>query len=422
MATLLGLFLFARPSRAAHFLPADLSLADARQIAAERNWDLLAAAAGVDAAMAQRIVSREFPNPTFSASSVLINVDNHPSSTPAGNGFWDRNYDTILAINQLFEIGGKRRNRQASAQAGYEQARAQFLDARRVLDLGIARAYIAAALADRNASVLSNSAASLRKEAQLAEIRLKAGEISESDCSQIQINAARFEQDARTAEANAIQARVALEVLLGEPKPDGKIRLIDPLESMASQGLVEGRSSAGRPDILAAEAALRKAEADVGVQRANRVPDPTLLAQYEHQPPDQPNTVGFGVSLPLPLWNHNRGNILNSQAALEQARLALRKAEAQAAADLATAGITYQDAHKRLDNYRNQINPESEKVRNTVAYAYQKGGASLVDLLVAERGDNDVRLAAAQAAADTANAVAALEAATFDARRTLTKK
>jgi cobalt-zinc-cadmium efflux system outer membrane protein len=152
------------------------------------------------------------------------------------------------------------------------------------------------------------------------------------------------------------------------------------------------------------------------------VPDPTLLAQYEHQPPDQPNTLGFGVSLPLPLWNHNRGNILNSQAALEQARLALRKAEAQAAADLATAGITYEDAHKRWDNYRNQINPESEKVRNTVAYAYQKGGASLVDLLVAERGDNDVRLAAAQAAADTANAVAALEAATFDARRSLTKK
>ena len=97
-----------------------LSLADAQRLAFEKNWDLLAAAVGVDAATAQKIVAHEFPNPTLSLSSFKINVDNHPSSTPEGNGLWDRSYDTIFAINQLFEIGGKRRNRKASAQAGFE--------------------------------------------------------------------------------------------------------------------------------------------------------------------------------------------------------------------------------------------------------------------------------------------------------------
>src|SRR5947207_9907873 len=94
------------------------TLAQAQQIALEKNWDLLAAATGVDLATAQKVVAREFPNPTFSFSSSKINVDNHPSSTPEGNGLWDRSYDTIFAINQLLEIGGKRRSRQASAQAG----------------------------------------------------------------------------------------------------------------------------------------------------------------------------------------------------------------------------------------------------------------------------------------------------------------
>src|SRR5882762_6134160 len=117
-----------------------LSLADAQRIALERNWDLLAAAAGVDAALAQKIIAREFPNPTLSASSSKINLDNHTSSTSAGNGLWERNYDTILAINQLFEIGGKRRNRKTSAQAGFEAANAQFFDARRTLDLAVTRA------------------------------------------------------------------------------------------------------------------------------------------------------------------------------------------------------------------------------------------------------------------------------------------
>ena len=63
-----------------------LSLADAQRLAFEKNWDLLAAAAGVDAATAQKIVAREFPNPTLSQYSSLINVDNHPSSTSEGNG------------------------------------------------------------------------------------------------------------------------------------------------------------------------------------------------------------------------------------------------------------------------------------------------------------------------------------------------
>src|SRR5512143_155340 len=63
-----------------------LSLADAQRMAFERNWDLLAAAAGVDAATAQKIVAHEFPNPTLSLSTFKINVDEHPSSTVMGNG------------------------------------------------------------------------------------------------------------------------------------------------------------------------------------------------------------------------------------------------------------------------------------------------------------------------------------------------
>ncbi len=395
-----------------------LSLAAAQRLALERNWDLLAAAAGVDAATAQKIVSHEFPNPTFSWSTTLINVDNHPSSTPSGNGLWDRSYDTIFAVNQLFEIGGKRRNRQRSAQAGYEEAKAQFFDAKRTLDLGVAKAYFAAAQAEENARVLQESAGTLRQEANLAGIRLKAGEISSADKNQIDINAERFELDARSAQAAAAQARVGLEVLLGMPHPDGHCVLTDKLDNLIATAAAPATNSSGvwRPDVVAAEAAWRRAEADLRLQKANRIPDPTVLAQYEHVPPDNPNTIGVGLSFPLPLWNRNRGNILAAQAVVEQARLAFEKTKAQAAADIATALLAYEDASKRWQNYRDSIRPKSEEVRKTKAYAYQKGGASLLDMLVAERDDNEVRLAAIQAASDTAGALAALTAATTEIR------
>jgi outer membrane protein TolC len=142
--------------------PSQLTLADAQRMAFERNWDLLAAAAGVEAATAQKIVARQFQNPTLSQYTSLINVDNHPNSTVMGNGLWERSYDTIFAINQLFEIGGKRRNRKASAQAGFEGAKAQLFDARRTLDLAVAKAYVAAAQAEENVRVLRQSASTLR--------------------------------------------------------------------------------------------------------------------------------------------------------------------------------------------------------------------------------------------------------------------
>jgi len=401
-----------------------LSLTDAQRIAFERNWDLLAAAAGVDAATAQKIVAKEFPNPSFSYSTAYVNVDNHPNSTIMGNGLWERSYDTIFAINQLFEIGGKRRSRQNSAQADFEAAKALLLDAKRTLDLAVAKAYVAAALARENVDVLRQSAATLRQEASLAEVRLKAGEISNSDKTQIEITAERFELDARTAEAAAAQARIALEVLLGMPHPKDDCVLTGSLEQLTRSlpGAATNSTGACRPDVIAAEAAWRKAEADLRLQKAIRIPDPTVLAQYEHDPPDFPNSIGFGVSFPVPLWNRNRGNILAAEAAREQARLAFEKARAQAVADIATALLAYNDAAKRCQSYRESIQPKSDQVRKTKAYAYQKSGASLLDMLVAERDNNDVRLAANQAASDTAIAIATLKAATQEIQPSQLKK
>ncbi len=394
--------------------PQALSLAEAQRLAFERNWDLLATAQGVEAATAQKIVAHEFPNPTFSFYSSQINVDGHPNSTIEGNGLWQRSYDTIIAINQLFEVGGKRGSRQKSAQAGFEAAKALLFDAKRTLDLAVAKAYVAAAQAEENVRVLMQSAGTLREEAKIAEVRLRAGEISTADKSRIEITAEQFELNAQSARATAAQARVALEVLLGVPQPKEDCVLSDRLERLSALAAPINTNSVGtwRPDVVAAEAAWRKAESDLSFQKAVRIPDPTVQAQYEHLPPDYPNSVGFSVSLPVPLWNRNRGNILAAKAAREQARLAFEKAKAQAVADIAVARLAYEDALKRWQSYRESVRPKSEHIRETMAYAYQKGGASLLDLLQAERDDNDVRLAAAQAASDAATTAAAFKAAT----------
>jgi outer membrane protein, heavy metal efflux system len=391
----------------------ELSLTQAQSIAFQRNWDLLAARTGIDVAAAQLLVAKEFPNPTLSWSTMKI--DPRGNGTPLGNAVWNRSYDTIVSVSQLVEIGGKRHSRQDSARAGIAAARARFFDARRSLEQGVTRAYVAALLADKNARVLGESARSLRQEADIAQIRFKAGDISDSDRKQIENSAAVFDLQARSAESGATQARVQVEILMGEKVPRGQWVATDSLEQLGlSMPVRQPQITPGtRPDVLAAQEDLRKAQSDLALQKAARVPDPTFSLFYERNPPGPPgpDTIGRGVSIPLPLWNHNRGNIRAAEAMREQSEWSLGKITAQAQADIAIAELTYEEALQRWKRYQEEIRPRSAQVRESIAFAYGKGGASLVDLLTAERDDNSVRLAAAQALSDAASAAADLKAA-----------
>ena len=393
-----------------------LDLAEAKRIAFERNWDLLAARSGVDSATAQLIISKEFPNPTTSITTARIG--SHENATPMGNGLWERNYDSIAAVSQLLEIAGKRRDRQNAARAGLLGARARFYDARRTLDQGVTKAYMAALLAEANVRIFNQSAGYLQRQAKIAEDRFQAGDISDADKKQIEINAGQYELQAKGAEAAAIQARVAVEVLMGVRQPKGEWTPAEPLESLMTippaPSEAHPAEGAARSDVLAARADLKSAQANLQLQKALRIPDPTFLLEGEHNPPGggpPTDTIGIGVSFPLPLWNRNGGAIKAAQAGVEQSEIALTRAQAQVAADIASAQAEYDEARTRWDRYRTDLEAKSTQARESVAFAYEKGGASLANLLDAERTDNDVRLATAQAMADTASTRADLEAA-----------
>jgi cobalt-zinc-cadmium efflux system outer membrane protein len=395
-----------------------LSLAQAKQIAFERNWDLLAAKSGIDGATAQLIVAKEFPNPSLSWSTARIGT--HDSSTATGNDLWNRNYDTIVQVNQLIEIAGKRHDRQMAGRAGVAGARARFFDMKRTLDQGVTKAYLAALLAGENVRILNESSGYMLHEADIAGARFKAGDLSDSDKKQIEINAEQFELQAKAAEATATQARISVEILLGISKPTGDWMPTDSLDQLvpATTPASEAKATGARPDVLAAEADLQGGQAQLKLQKAERVPDPTFSFGVEHNPPGggpgigpDVNTVIAGFSLPLPLWNLNGGNIKAAQATVDQFQVALGKLKAQAQADIANAESSYQEARTRWLRYRDITGPKSKQVRESVAFAYNKGGASLVDFLNAEQTDNTIRLALAQAISDTASTAADLAAA-----------
>jgi cobalt-zinc-cadmium efflux system outer membrane protein len=400
-------------ARAAEPAPAPgLTLAAAQALALARNDDYKVAEAQVGAALAQLRVAREFPNPTLGLSTAKISTDGVTEATPLGNGLLARSYDSIVSLSQLFTVG-KRGLQRDAATAGVHAAEFQRDDARRLLLLAVTQAYAAGLAARQQAAALQDSAAKLRHEADIAAHRLKAGDLSASDEAQLEIAA---DQDELGADAEAAAARTAvvtLEILLGEPAPRGTTLLADSLDGWmaALDPALEGTDFGSRPDIAAAEAAARQADVNVTLQRRSRVPDVTASVQYERNPPAQPDTVGVGVSLPLPVWDHFDGEVDGARSARDAAQAQLEKVRIQATADVTAARVAFHEAYQRARRYQSSLVPRSAQVAQSVAYAFGKGGASLVDLLEAERNDNVIRLGAAQAEADAASAAVALRAA-----------
>ncbi len=392
---------------------ASLTLAQARRQALEHNWEVLAARSGLELAEAQRIVAGEYPNPTFGATVGKIPSDGTPAGTSLGTGFWDRSYDTVLAIDQPIDSPRRRSLREDSAKAGIDAARARFDDARRVLDAAAIKAYVAAALAEENGRLLNRTATFLRESVEIARIRFDAGDISEADRNQIEVEADRFALAAHANEAAVRSARLALELITGEKSPSGDWHGADHLDDLVRQVHPEALETGGetRPDLLAAEAAARKTERDLSLEKALRFPTPSILLQYEHNPPTDRNTVGLGVSLDLPVWNRRKGEIAAAAVARDQANRDREHTAAIIASDRVAARASFDSARAQWQAYDGEILPKAEFVRRSSEFAFRSGGTSLLQLLEAERNANDLRLAAAQAASDTLSAAADLAAA-----------
>jgi outer membrane protein, heavy metal efflux system len=388
--------------------PSSLSSTEALRLTRERNPDILAARSGLEVAEAQRQIAGEFPNPVFGWQTSKIPTDGSSTATGAGNGWFERSYDSVLSLGQLVEVGGKRRERRRSSDEGVAVAAARLLDAERVAITATLKAYVAVVVARTNESLSIQTAESFAKTARLAADREEAGDISSSERAQVEIAAGRFQADVALAEVASRNAVQTLEAILNLPTSVGSRALTDDLATLTAatahlsipEPLGDGQVASRRPDLLALEAALRKAEADLALQKAFRIPDPTLLAQYERQPPDQRNTVGLGVSIPIPAGNRNGGAIRAAQAALRAAQRELELGRSRFLAELAANRAALTSASARATNFVDVLLPKAEKVRQAVEFAYREGAASLLELLEAERSANEIRLAAASAQGD----------------------
>jgi cobalt-zinc-cadmium efflux system outer membrane protein len=201
----------------------------------------------------------------------------------------------------------------------------------------------------------------------------------------------QYESDVQTAEVNLRTAKIGLLTLLDDRTPVEKMDVVGVFDfNDRIETLDDYRRMAidTRPDLRAAIQSVDKAVTDHKLAVANGSTDPTLGTWYTHNGsfnnPDALNTLGVSVSVPLRIFDHNQGEKLRTEIDIKRNERLREGVETQVYSDVDSAYAMLNSDLILLRPYKARYLQQAVRVRDTIFFSYQHGGASLLDFLNAE--------------------------------------
>jgi cobalt-zinc-cadmium efflux system outer membrane protein len=271
-------------------------------------------------------------------------------------------------------------------------------DAQRTLELQLKTTYINAVLARDNLDFALQVQEGANKIFTLNQTRYNAGAISEADLAKVETMKLESDQavDAATQALRAAKVQLAFMLGVRGPIPDFHIEqdlpkfVVPPKLGATSPQALLDEAMQHRPDLKAIAFQRDRASASVALARRLRFPDLGLDVQYSQQAGTtvnaaQPPTVSFGLIGTLPLFYFQKGEIMKATADLHTQQLTLAKTEAQVVADVEAGYNAFASSRKLVERMEDRLLDRSKRARDLVSLQYQKGAASLLEYLDAQR-------------------------------------
>jgi cobalt-zinc-cadmium efflux system outer membrane protein len=358
------------------------------------NPTLKAGQLNVEESKAEEITAYLRPNPDFN-----LTVDG--TQIAPSHGVWQPLAGTFESpgLSYLHERRHKRELRLESAQKGTAVATSGQADLERTLLFDLRSAFIQTLQAKAVVALAKDNLSYYDQFLGVSNERFKAGDIAQIDLDRLQLQRVQFESDLQTAQVNLRTAKIQLLTLLNDRTPVDAFDVAGSFDfSDQVQTLDEFRQIAtdNRPDLKAAMQSVDKANTDHKLAVANGSVDPTFGGWYTHNSstnnPFAINTVGVSMSVPLRVFDRNQGEKLRTQLDIQRNERLRDATQAQVFSDVDSSYATLNSNLSLLRPYKNQYLQQAIRVRDTVSFAYQHGGASLLDFLNAQNDYRSIQL------------------------------
>ncbi|ASV36542.1 type I secretion protein TolC [Pseudomonas sp. NS1(2017)] len=348
-----------------------LTLDTALQTAFANNPDLAAAQWEIDIAQGGRQQAGLIPNPVASWDVEDTRRDSRTTS---------------IKISQALELGGKRGARIDVATRALDAAALNLEQRRNTLRAEVIDNYYGALRAQERLDLAQRSMVVAERGLVVANGRVTAGKASpvEATRAQVQVSEIRLELD--RAQIGLTDAYRRLAASTGSAAPNFQAvatqNLSAPTVPSATQLLARLEQTA---ELRLAELSILQNEASVGLEKAQRIPDldVSIGSQYDASVRERVNLVG--VSMPIPLFNRNQGNVLAATRRADQARDLRNATELRLRTETRQALDLWQSANTEVRAFNQQILPAAQSAVDSATRGFEMGKFSFLDVLDAQR-------------------------------------
>ena len=359
------------PQSAAAAAAEPLSLAKAIELALEGNPEVAAAKRQWEATEGQVLQGRSRPNPELAYS-----LEDTRSKTRTQS--WQ--------LNLPVELGGKRAARTKAAEKTREQAQAQLAELQATVRANVAAAYFDVLTAQERLVLARDSAALAKSSTDTVSKRVAAGKVSPVEESKARVAEAGVRVELAQAASEQRNALSRLFALLGRIDApytvlEGKAENLPSVPSIADlQPLI---SSA--PGVVLARIEVDRRKALTALEQSKRVPDVTVSFGMQRSNETQRNVLLFGVSVPLPVFDRNQGNLLEALKLEDKARDELQAATVRLHSEVAQARERLSTITAEVQSLQQEVLPGAKSAYDAATIGFENGKFNFLEVLDAQR-------------------------------------
>jgi cobalt-zinc-cadmium efflux system outer membrane protein len=290
-----------------------------------------------------------------------------------------------IALMQRFPLTSRLRHEKAVSRAELAAAEAEVRDAERKLAAEVRVAAVKLLALGGQRELRTKQLGNSRELSGFLLKRVEAGEASQVDASQVELESRQIEVENLMLAADEV-------VLLGELRPllgvAGNDRITITGELPAPKAIPSTTEVTGRPDILAAQSRAEAARSAVLEQRARRFEDFGIGASYSRErtldvpePVETEQVIGFRFSFPLPIWNNNSGRIREAEAAAARAEKEVDATQLTANAEVFAARSAMSANAHLISELDDKVLPAATRIEDQLRNSYSTGQIPLTDVL-----------------------------------------
>lgn len=354
-----------------------LTIKQAEDLFFKNNFMLLAQQYDIDIASAAIIQSKVYPNPEITADVVAYQAQNN-LYFPSGN-----NGNFAAGLEQLIILGGKRKTQIKLAKLDKKLAEAELTDLTRNLQQQIWESFYTLHHQQKVIEKYSKLMLKLESLIDSYEEQVAKNNIALKDLVRLKSVYVKINNDKSEETEVLIQEQQKLNILLGITTSTKTIYSSADANAYAElpmlYDLILSQSLENRPDLNQAKLEIESAKLNVSLQKKMVIPDVTFRAGYNQQGDAFNNQYNVGLSIPLPLFDRNRGNIQAAKIKQEQQDKNVSYKQMEIQNQVLAAWQNYTRCVEEYKHISKLINEDFEAVYNGITSNFQKGNVSMIE-------------------------------------------